>query len=228
MSGTSPNFKDWRKLTAIEIEDIACLMQGFDPRALADVVVRDPDDPASPYGVSPDTSWEVRMLISAVLTHDLTSAPTNITAPTGTTKVVRTSLIPWLRTFGEYGFLADGLSSPTSTLADAKLATTSRPAKNSQGLASNPTRPQPGTPTLFMTRFAMIQQHQREWPTIDADIRGACDNGLNVAKAGARGWFEAEAVAWARSKGKLIVPPNSTPLAVSMNSIVGRKHMLDG
>jgi hypothetical protein len=114
MSGTSPNFEDWRKLTAIEIEDIACLMQGFDPRAIADVVVRDPDDPSSPYGVSPDTSWEVRMLISAVLTHDLTSAPANIAAPTGTTKVVRTSLIPWLRTFGEYGFLADGLSSPAS------------------------------------------------------------------------------------------------------------------
>jgi hypothetical protein len=114
MSGTSPNFDDWRKLTAIEIEDIACLMQGFDPRAIADVVVRDPYDPASPYGVSPDTSWEVRMLISAVLTHDLTSAPANIAAPTGTTKVVRTSLIPWLRTFGEYGFLADGLSSPAS------------------------------------------------------------------------------------------------------------------
>jgi hypothetical protein len=114
MSGTSPNFDDWRKLTAIEIEDIACLMQGFDPRAIADVVVRDPDDPASPYGVSPDTSWEVRMLISAVLTDDLTSAPANVIAPTGTTKVVRTSLIAWLRPFGQYDFLVDGLSSPAS------------------------------------------------------------------------------------------------------------------
>lgn len=125
MSGISPNFEDWQKLTAIEIGDIACLMQGFDPRAIADVVVRDPNDPASPYGVTPDTSWEVRMLISAVLTLDLTSAPANITAPTDATKVVRTSLIPWLRPFGKYDFLADGLSSPTSkhTVTDATVST---------------------------------------------------------------------------------------------------------
>lgn len=114
MLGTLPNFDEWRELTAIEIEDIACLMQGYDPRAIADVVVRDPANPTRPDGVSPDTSWEVRILVSAVITDHLTSSPAGTTSPSRTTKVLLTSLIPWLRTFKKYDFLADGLSSPAT------------------------------------------------------------------------------------------------------------------
>lgn len=169
-----------------------------------------------------------RMLISAVLTHDLTSAPAGITVPTDDTKVVRTSLIPWLRPFGKYNFLADGLSLPASTHTEANQATTSRPAKTLQWVASTPAESPPGTPMLSMTKFAMIQQHRHEWPTIEADIRGASENDLSIAMAGKRGWDETKAMAWARSKGKLVVPPNSTSLESSMNKIVGRKHMLDG
>jgi len=53
VKSTLPNFANWRDLPAIKIWPIAALMQGFDPRALVDVAVRDLDDPKSPYGVSP-------------------------------------------------------------------------------------------------------------------------------------------------------------------------------
>ena len=227
MSATSPNFDDWRELTAIEIEDIACLMQGFDPRAIADVVVSDPYDPASPYGDSPDTSWEVRMLISAVLTYDLASAPANITAPTGATKVVRTSLILWLRSFGKYDFLADGLSSPVNTHGKAKQPPQSRTDKTSQELPSTPVESQPGTPSFSMTRAAMIAQHQASWPSIEADIKDAASNGLSQAKAGAREWNESVALDWARAKNKLVNASTNTVLVNSMHNIVGRKHSID-
>lgn len=227
MTGITPNFDDWSELTAIEIEDIACLMQGFDPRAIADVVARDPYDPASPYGDSPDTSWEVRMLISAVLTQDLASAPANITAPTGATKVVRTSLIPWLRPFGKYNFLADGLSSPVSTHGKAKQPPQSRPAKTSQEVSSTPAGSQPGTPSFSMTRAAMIAQHQATWPSIAADIKEAASNGLSQAKAGARDWNEPVALDWARAKNKLVNASNTTGLVNLMHNIVGRKHSID-
>lgn len=227
MSDITPNFDDWRELSAIEIEDIACLMQGFDPRAIADVAVRDPADPASPYGVSPDTSWEVRMLISAVLTHDLASAPTNITAPTGATKVMRISLITWLRPFGRYDFLADGLSSPVSTPEKAKQFPQSRLVKTSRGVPSTPTESQPGSPSFSMKKAAMIAQHQASWPSIAADIKEAASNGLSRAKAGARDWNESAALDWARAKNKLVNASTTTVLVNSMNNLVGSKHSID-
>ena len=202
-------------------------MQGFDPRAIADVVVRDQDNPTSPYGVSPDTSWEVRILISAVLTQDLMSAPENITNPTRETMVIRTSLISWLRPFGKYDFLADGLSSTERKDQKAHQATQLGPVKSSQRMASTPAASEPSTPIFSMTKSAMVQHHQHEWPTIAADIHGATDNGLSIAKARARGWIEAKAMAWAHSKGKLVAPHTSTLLVHSMNNIVGKKHTLD-
>ena len=85
MTGISPNYSDWRKLSSIAIWEIACLMQGFDPRAVmaGEVIVRDPSDPTGSTGMEPDTAWEERMLISAVCTQDLLSAPGNCTAPGG-------------------------------------------------------------------------------------------------------------------------------------------------
>lgn len=112
MSGISPNYADWRQLSAIPIWKVASLMQGFDPRAVeaGDVAVQDPFEPSSPYGVGPDFSWEVEVLITAVQTADLVSVPANITRPKKNTKITKASLIPWLRA-NDYADLANGLES---------------------------------------------------------------------------------------------------------------------
>jgi hypothetical protein len=109
MNGISPNFADWRRLSAIQIWELAALMHGFDPRAMADVTVRDPYDPESLHGVSLDTSWEVRMLVSAVLAADLISSPAQATAADGHTQVNVESAISWLATQG-YAELSKALS----------------------------------------------------------------------------------------------------------------------
>lgn len=114
MSGISPNFDDWRRLSSIKVYEIAALIQGFDPRAGGDVVVQDPYDPNSPYGVPPDTSWEERALISAVETGLLLSAPVNVTEPDTHTKISVSSLLPWLRAQG-YHDLAAELNTPMVT-----------------------------------------------------------------------------------------------------------------
>ena len=93
---------------------MAALIQGFDPRAAGDVVVQDPDDPSSPYGVSPVTSWEERSLISAVEAGILLSAPASATAPDIHTKISVSSLVPWLRAQG-YHDLAAELNTPMVT-----------------------------------------------------------------------------------------------------------------
>ena len=105
MSGTGPEYSYWRKFSALEIWEIAALMQGYDPRALGDVAVRDPDQPTSPNGVAPDMSTERKMLIAATLTRQLSSAPDNVIAPNEDTMVSVASLVPWLR-IHDYDVLA--------------------------------------------------------------------------------------------------------------------------
>lgn len=110
MSGISPNYADWRQLSALPIWKIASLIQGFDPRAVeaGEVAVQDPFEPTSACGVSPDFSWEIEVLVTAVQTADLVSVPANITRPNKNTKITKVSLILWLRANG-YGDLANGL-----------------------------------------------------------------------------------------------------------------------
>ena len=90
-------------------------MQGFDPRALADVTVRDPYDPTNPHGVSPDLSWEIRQLTSAVKAGGLVSAPIGAVAPDDETEIQKTSLVVWLKTQG-YDDLADELDTSPPTI----------------------------------------------------------------------------------------------------------------
>lgn len=125
MRSTSPNFADWRELSAIKIWEIAALMQGFDPRAIADVAVRDPDDPTSPYGVSPDLSWEIRRLTSAVKAGGLVTAPVGVVAPNDETEISKNSLVDWLRTQSEFD-LADELDT-TSQANEPSVATSPVP-----------------------------------------------------------------------------------------------------
>jgi len=63
--------------------------------------------------------------------------------------------------------------------------------------ASNPT-------AVPFRKSALISAHICEWPTIKRDIADAHRNGLAAAaKAGARGWLEDSALAWAKAKGRL-------------------------
>lgn len=56
-----------------------------------------------------------------------------------------------------------------------------------------------------MKRAALIEKHERQWPTINRDFQDASENGLSKsAKAPGHGdWFEADALIWARQRGKL-------------------------
>lgn len=87
-------------------------------------------------------------------------------------------------------------------------------------------------PIFSMTQAAIIEAHAHEWPSIRADIKGAAANGLALAKAGVRGWYEDIAMDWARAKGKLIDTGKPDGLLAqamnSMASVPGRKHTLQG
>jgi hypothetical protein len=82
---------------------------------------------------------------------------------------------------------------------------------------------------LPMKRAALIAAYIRVWPTIERDISDAKKNGLAIAaKAGERGWVEADALNWARAKGKLKNadrPVDSLAQGVnSMLNLPSRKH----
>ncbi|QBK03455.1 hypothetical protein DW355_00520 [Hylemonella gracilis] len=79
------------------------------------------------------------------------------------------------------------------------------------------------TPTL-LKRAALVQQHQRAWPTIEADLRHANENGLSeCAKAEEFGyWLEEPALEWARTHGKLTVSATATTALPSIVHRMGR------
>lgn len=87
-------------------------------------------------------------------------------------------------------------------------------------------------PKFSMSKAALIDAHKHEWLTIERDIADASTNGLAAAKAGARAWWEGQAMEWAKAKGKL--EGAAKPAAVlaqtmhSMASIPGRRHTLEG
>jgi hypothetical protein len=70
--------------------------------------------------------------------------------------------------------------------------------------------PDTNAPNFSVKKAAMIRLHIANWPDIKTDMKGASTNGLSAAKAGERGWHEANALDWARAKGRLVNTENST------------------
>lgn len=56
-----------------------------------------------------------------------------------------------------------------------------------------------------LKRAALVDSHQRDWPTIERDLRDSLINGLHTAAhSGTRGyWYERAALGWARARNKL-------------------------
>ena len=115
MSGTSPNFVYWSKLATIRIWEVAVLMHGFDPRALADAMVAS-RDPSCPDGEPLDYTDEIRVLSSAVLAKQLTCGTGIQGRPDRHSEIIVAELVPWLRARGYQG-LADNLSPAGTTAA---------------------------------------------------------------------------------------------------------------
>lgn len=89
------------------------------------------------------------------------------------------------------------------------------------------------SPRFTMTKAALIEQYQHEWSTIVGDIAGAKRNGLSAAaKAGERQWREADAIEWARTKGRLQSkekPANLLQSAMhNMSKLPAHHHKLKG
>lgn len=78
-----------------------------------------------------------------------------------------------------------------------------------------------------LKRSALIQKHERAWPSVEADLRHANENGLSArAKAKRHGfWREEDALAWARENGKLTDASTHTPHAA--HTPFGRVHRID-
>ena len=88
-------------------------------------------------------------------------------------------------------------------------------------------------PVVPFKKSALVAAHVHEWPTIERDISDAKANGLaTAAKAGTRGWREADALTWARAKGKLISaakPADSLTQAMhNLGKLPSQKHMMQG
>ena len=81
-----------------------------------------------------------------------------------------------------------------------------------------------------LPKRAMVKRHAARWTTIETDMTDASTNGLAVAaKAGSRGWFEVEALAWAEANGRLLSAPEPGTIDAVMGAgFTSRRHTLVG
>lgn len=132
-------------------------------------------------------------------------------------------------TIAEIQYRDGRLKELTDELAELQLAPAQTPA------TPEPVEPASEKPTAtidrgwVMKKAALIKKHEPEWPTINRDFQDASDNGLSIAaKAPGHGeWFEADALNWARQRGKLNettgqqAPSRATPFSGLTHRIKG-------
>jgi len=87
----------------------------------------------------------------------------------------------------------------TAVCVEDELAADSAPHFEQQASAPSPDRGR------RVKRAVLIQEHSRQWSTIERDLKDAAQNGLSVAaKADGTGWWwEGSALVWAEARGKL-------------------------
>lgn len=80
----------------------------------------------------------------------------------------------------------------------------------------------------ILKREALVAAHQKEWPSVDRDLKDAGENGLSAAaKHPKHGmWFEERALTWAKQQGKLKAGSSSVASSNSVFSLAGRKHRI--
>lgn len=126
MSGTSPDFNYWGTRPTLQVWFVAAMMQGVDPRAMADVT--------DGNGDALDISDDIDLLISACLVGDITAYPVPGQLPDKQTALSKASLEKWLRTHG-YVSLADELGGAPLLPPTVTMSAT-QPAQNQPGPAS--------------------------------------------------------------------------------------------
>jgi hypothetical protein len=112
MSGTSPNFADWRRFATLKVWEIAALMQGFDPRALTDVTDGE--------GNALDLSDEQRMLTCAIAAGKMTALPPAPAILNSSTEIIVAELVVWLKS-NDWGELAAALSTTADKFAPGDI-----------------------------------------------------------------------------------------------------------
>lgn len=92
-----------------------------------------------------------------------------------------------------------------------------------------PAKPLPMNRGWVMKKAALISRHQHQWPTINGDFQGASENGLTkAAKSPGHGdWFEADALNWARQRGKLH-EATEPPALIPATPFSGLAHRIKG
>lgn len=80
-----------------------------------------------------------------------------------------------------------------------------------------------------MKKAALIAKHKSQWPTINRDFQDASENNLSRdAKAPGHGeWFEADALNWARQRGKYSEAIEQ-PIANKATPFGGLTHRIKG
>jgi len=114
MLGILPAYDYWRRLAALRVRDIACLLAGFDPRARTNVMDGD--------GRPRDLDDEIELITTAVRAGELQLGPSEpLSSLSPASFVLRRSLVPWLRANHHESVAAGLCDEPEPTAEDPEL-----------------------------------------------------------------------------------------------------------
>ncbi|SDZ73697.1 hypothetical protein [Acidovorax soli] len=228
----------WQRLGELTIEEAAFVVAGFEPPPLK-VIRYQPIQ----YQERPGKTWArpdeyadfVRAATSAI-ERGIVSARSKIQDMYTVQLVKLFDVLEWAEATGFTVRLKLDRPRPvreipeqsveTNTAAEPAQPQAAAPAPVVAASASN-------APVVPFKKSALVAAHVHEWPTIERDISDAKANGLaTAAKAGTRGWREADALTWARAKGKLIsaakTPDSLTQAMHNLGKLPRQKHTMQG
>lgn len=227
LSSSTADFRYWATMDYWSFDEALALLMGKDPRIMTKEAMRKEIEPEIslmiPRPPAPSKS-------SFVQKYEALRAVAGRAAAMKSPQLKPLGVLLWAHESGAITPPSELVQEISGRLQRSKPnpvqpVTVAQPAQTTSPPVQAPEQPDTHTQ---LKRAALIHKHERAWPTLEADLRHANDNGLSAcAKAKKHGfWREEPALQWAQENGKL--KGSLTPSSHTAHAPFGRFHRIDG
>jgi len=204
LSSSTANFRHWATMDYWSFDEALALLMGKDPRIMTKEAMRKEIEPEFslmlPRPPAPPKS-------SFVQKYEALRAVAGRASAMKSPQLKPLAVLLWVHESGAITPPSELVQEISDRLQRSKPnpvqpVSVAQPAPTTPPPVQTPERPDPHTQ---LKRAALVHKHDRAWPTIEADLRHANENGLSTcAKSKKHGfWLEEPALQWAQQNGKL-------------------------
>ncbi len=211
LPSAAADFEHWAKMDHWTFDEALALLLSKEPRVLTRSVLK--EELSRDQGFTLFTGPQLPKSAFLRSYEDLRQLAERATVMKGP-RLRPVDVLVWAHRTGAIAPPAELVRCVSAVLERTKglqAQTSAPPPERSAPQALPPSMPDEPRP---IKRSALVQKHSRTWPSIEADLKHANENGLQAAKGDGRGmWIEARALEWAEQRGKLTRSVARTPHA---------------